>query len=72
MNIFLNTTTAQCLLSVACLFSVMATQVNAEDQDMTTKVNGVISQMRSGLIMVTAEMRCAPDRRRIQPRERRT
>lgn len=53
MNIFLNTTTAQCLLAVACLFSVIATPVNAEDQDMTTKVNGVISQMRSGLIMVT-------------------
>ncbi|QPD05100.1 MAG: hypothetical protein Nkreftii_002874 [Candidatus Nitrospira kreftii] len=53
MNIFLNTATAQCLLAVACLFTVMATQVNAEEQDMTTKVNGVISQMRSGLIMVT-------------------
>ena len=53
LRIRLRTGTAQCLLAVVCLLAVMATQVNAEDRDTTTKVNGVISQMRSGLIMVT-------------------
>ena len=54
LRIRLRTGTAQCLLAVVCLLAVMATQVNAEDRDTTTKVNGVISQMRSGLIMVTS------------------
>lgn len=49
----IRTGSAQCLLAAVCLMAVMATQVNAEDRDTTTKVNGVISQMRSGLIMVT-------------------
>jgi uncharacterized protein YacL (UPF0231 family) len=43
----------QCFLAAACLLAVTATQVNADDQVWTTKVNGVISEMRSGLIMVT-------------------
>ena len=49
----IRTGTALYLLGAVCLLAVMATQVNAEDRDTTTKVNGVISQMRSGLIMVT-------------------
>jgi hypothetical protein len=53
MRTFLRTATAQCFLAAACLLAVTATQVNADDQVWTTKVNGVISQMRSGLIMVT-------------------
>jgi uncharacterized protein YacL (UPF0231 family) len=43
----------QCFLAAACLLAVTATQVNADDQVWTTKVNGAISEMRSGLIMVT-------------------
>jgi TusA-related sulfurtransferase len=35
------------------LLAVTATPVNADDQVWTTKVNGVISEMRSGLIMAT-------------------
>src|SRR6188472_4268201 len=53
MTTFLRTATAQCFLVAACLIAVTATQVNADEQVWTTKVNGVISQMRSGLIMVT-------------------
>ena len=53
MTTFLRTATVHCFLAAACLIAVMATQVNADDQVWTTKVNGVISQMRSGLIMVT-------------------
>ena len=53
MHTFLRTATAKWFLSAACLLAVTATQVNADDQVWTTKVNGVISQMRSGLIMVT-------------------
>ena len=53
MHIFLRTVTAKWFLSAACLIAVTATQVNADEQVWTTKVNGVISQMRSGLIMVT-------------------
>jgi len=52
MITFLRTATVQCVLAAACLFAVMATQVIADDQVWTTKVNGVISEMRSGLIMV--------------------
>lgn len=53
MYAFLRTTTVQCFLAAACLLAVTVTQVNADDQVWTTKVNGVISEMRSGLIMVT-------------------
>ena len=53
MSTFLKTATAQCFLAAACFLAITATQVNADDQVWTTKVNGVISQMRSGLIMVT-------------------
>ncbi|MDK2744120.1 MAG: hypothetical protein H8K03_05090 [Nitrospira sp.] len=53
MSTFLKTATAQCFLAAACFLAITATQVNADDQVWTTKVNGVISEMRSGLIMVT-------------------
>jgi uncharacterized protein YacL (UPF0231 family) len=53
MYAFLRTATIQCFLASACFIAVAATQVNADDQVWTTKVNGVISEMRSGLIMVT-------------------
>jgi hypothetical protein len=53
MTTFLRTATARCFLAAACLTAVTAAQVNADDQVWTTKVSGVISQMRSGLIMVT-------------------
>jgi hypothetical protein len=53
MSTFSKTAMAQCFLAAACLLAVTATQVNADDQVWTTKVNGVISEMRSGLIMVT-------------------
>ena len=53
MTTFLRTATARCFLAAACLLTAMATQVHADDRDTTTKVNGVISQMRSGLITVT-------------------
>jgi hypothetical protein len=53
MTTFLRRATAQCFLAAACLIAVAATQVDADDQIWTTKVNGVISGMRSGLIMVT-------------------
>lgn len=52
MTTFLRTAVRYCLV-VTCLVAVTATQVNADDQVWTTKVNGVISQIRSGLIMVT-------------------
>ncbi len=53
MSTFSKTAMEQCFLAAACLLAVTATQVNADDQVWTTKVNGVISEMRSGLIMVT-------------------
>jgi hypothetical protein len=53
MTTFLRTSTVQCFLAAACFLAVTATQVIADDQVWTTKVSGVISQMRSGLIMVT-------------------
>ncbi|MDH5739890.1 MAG: hypothetical protein OEY77_06150 [Nitrospira sp.] len=53
MTTFLRTAIVRCFLAAACLLAVTVTQVNADDQVWTTKVNGVISQMRSGLIMVT-------------------
>jgi uncharacterized protein YacL (UPF0231 family) len=53
MSTFSKTAMAQCFLAAACLLALTATQVNADDQVWTTKVNGVISEMRSGLIMVT-------------------
>lgn len=53
MLAFLRTATIQCFVAAACLLPVTATQVNADDQVWTTKVNGVISEIRSGLIMVT-------------------
>jgi hypothetical protein len=53
MPTFSKTAMLQCFLAVACLFAVITTQVHADDQVWTTKVNGVISQVRSGLIMVT-------------------
>ena len=53
MSTFSETAMAQCFLASACLLAVTATQVNADDQVWTTKVNGAISEMRSGLIMVT-------------------
>lgn len=53
MTTFLRTATIQWFLAAACFIAVAATQVNADDQVWTTKVNGVISPMRSGLIMVT-------------------
>ncbi len=51
MTAFLRTATVRCFLAAACLIAITATQVNADDRDTTTKVNGIISQMRSGLIM---------------------
>lgn len=53
MTTFVRAATVQCFLAAACLLAVTVTQVNADDQVWTTKVNGVISEMRSGLIMVT-------------------
>ena len=53
MPTFLRTATAQCLVATTCLLTVMATQVHADDRDTQTKVEGVISKMRSGLITVT-------------------
>lgn len=53
MTTFLRTALVRYCLAVTCLVAVTATQVSADDQVWTTKVSGVISQMRSGLIMVT-------------------
>ena len=53
MTTFLRAATAQCVLAAAYLMAVASTQVHADDQVWTTKVSGVIAQMRSGLIMVT-------------------
>jgi hypothetical protein len=53
MTTFLRTTILRYFLAVTCLVAVMAAQVHADDQVWTTKVSGVISQIRSGLIMVT-------------------
>lgn len=53
MTTLFRASTVRCFLAVACLLAATATQVSADDQIWTTKVNGVISQMRSGLIMVT-------------------
>lgn len=53
MPTFLKTATVQCFLATTCLLTVMAAQVHADDRDTTTKVKGVISQMRSGLITAT-------------------
>ena len=53
MITLLRTTILRCFFAAAYLFAVEAAPVNADDQVWTTKVNGVISQMRSGLIMVT-------------------
>lgn len=53
MTTLLGTAIVRCFLAVTCLVAVTATQVHADDQVWTTKVSGVISQMRSGLIMVT-------------------
>jgi hypothetical protein len=52
MTTFLRTAVRYCFV-VTCLVAVTVTQVDADDQIWTTKVSGVISQMRSGLIMVT-------------------
>ena len=53
MTTFLRTALVRYCLAVTCLVAVTATQVSADDQVWTTKVSGVSSQMRSGLIMVT-------------------
>ncbi len=53
MTTFLRTAIVRYFLAVTCLIAVTAIQVIADDQVWTTKVNGVISQIRSGLIMVT-------------------
>jgi uncharacterized protein YacL (UPF0231 family) len=53
MHTFLRTATAKWFLIAACLIAVTPTKVHADDQVWTTKVSGAISQMRSGLIMVT-------------------
>jgi hypothetical protein len=53
MTTLLRISTVRCFLAAACLIAVTATQVHADDRDTTTKVNGVISQIRSGLITVT-------------------
>lgn len=50
---FIKTSTVRCFLAAVCLITVTSTQVNADDRDTQTKVDGVISKMRSGLIMVT-------------------
>ncbi|MHC9064939.1 hypothetical protein ACYX34_19930 [Nitrospira sp. CMX1] len=52
MTTFLRTA-VRYFLAVTCLVAVTAIQVIADDQVWTTKISGVISQMRSGLIMVT-------------------
>lgn len=41
-----------CMVAI-CLAAFTATQVDADEQVWTTKVSGIISQIRSGLIMVT-------------------
>jgi uncharacterized protein YacL (UPF0231 family) len=41
------------LLAVTCFLAAAATQAIADDRDTTTKVSGVIAQIRSGLISVT-------------------
>ena len=41
-----------CMVAI-CLVAFTATQVDADEQVWTTKVSGIISQIRSGLIMVT-------------------
>ena len=53
MTTFITTSIVRYFLFMACLLTVTATQIHADDRDTTTKVNGVISQMRSGLITVT-------------------
>jgi hypothetical protein len=53
MSTFLRTFITRCLWAVACLMAVTATQVNADDGDMTTKVSGVISKIDSRRISVT-------------------
>lgn len=53
MPTYLKTATVQCFLATTCFLTVMAAQVYADDRDTTTKVKGVISQMRSGLITAT-------------------
>jgi hypothetical protein len=53
MTIFLRTSIMPCLLAAACLIAVMATQVQADDRDTTTKVSGVISKIQPGRISVT-------------------
>jgi hypothetical protein len=53
MSTFSKTAMAQCFLAAACLLIVLVAHVSADDQVWTTNVNGVISEMRSGLIMVT-------------------
>ena len=53
MPTFVRAATVRCFWAATCLIAVMATQVNADDRDTQMKVNGVISQMRSGLMMVT-------------------
>ncbi len=53
MGTFLRISIMQCLLGVACLIAVTATQVNADDGDTTTKVSGVVSKIESARISVT-------------------
>ena len=53
MTTFLRTAIVRYCLVVTSLVAVTVTQVIADDQVWTTKVSRVISQMRSGLIMVT-------------------
>ncbi|GKS63938.1 hypothetical protein YTPLAS72_12420 [Nitrospira sp.] len=53
MTTFITTSIVRYFLVMACLLTVMATQVHADDRDTQTKVKGVISQMRSDLITVT-------------------
>lgn len=53
MSTFLRTSITQCVLAVACLIAVTATQANADDHDRTTKVSGAISKIQPGRISVT-------------------
>lgn len=53
MTTLITTSIVRCFVAAACFIAVTATQVHADDRDTATKVKGVISQMRSGLITAT-------------------
>lgn len=53
MRQVLRTVIMQGLLVMGCFVAGTAIPVNADDRDTTTKVNGVIDKMQSGLMSVT-------------------